>query len=77
MFYTRDVAFININHSSNPQRSSQHEGHNHEKNKDCVSISTASGFWYDAPLCMEPLRFICQAPKGGANHAGTNYSPEV
>ena len=48
------------------QRSALHPSeHDHTVNKDCVSISDGTGYWYDHTLCSEPLRFICQVCANG------------
>ena len=44
--------------------------HDDEINQDCISMSDATGFWYDHVLCSAPLRYVCQICSNG------KYGPE-
>lgn len=62
-----DGTKFSYNHWAKPEeRSALHPSeHDHTVNKDCVSISDGTGYWYDHTLCSEPLRFICQVCANG------------
>ena len=60
------------------QRSSLHSSdHDHTINKDCVSISDGTGFWYDHTLCSQPLRFICQVCANGKAAPDCTYAQGI